>query len=113
MFKNYLTYNLVLSFHRSCLVLELPSTKLKERLMKSSEQMIHQFTSSLHAKDSKDEARFLFSTLISLRDCLESLREAGTIFSELESQFVVIQARLEQLCLKAATKENGQTRMLG
>ena len=113
MFKNYLTYNLALSFHRSCLVLEITSAKIKERLMRSSETMIHQFAAFVHTRDPKDESKYLFVSLQCLRDCKESLDEAGVRANPILLQYEVLHARTEQLLLKASEKEQGQLRMLG
>ncbi len=113
MFKNYLSYSLALSFHRTCCGLELPSPQ-KERLLRSSETLIHYFALAVHTKDRKEESRYLAVSLISLRDCLESMEELGIAPQhELRSQYVTLHARLEQLVEKACEKEGGQLRMLG
>lgn len=118
MFKNYLTYTLAQSFHRSCACLrvptEIPSTVSKERILRSAENVVHQFARAVHTKDPKEESRFLAVALICLRDCKESLDEAKLApQSELYDQYKLLHGRLEQLCLQAAEGEGGQLRMLG
>ena len=113
MFKNYLTYNLALSFHRSCLILAGLSTGSKDRLMQSSETMIHHFARAIHTIDVQEEAKNLYVTLTCLRDCKETLDFEEVSAEGLHLQFQVLQARLEQLCLAVADKNHGQTRMLG
>ena len=113
MFKNYLSYSLALSFHRTCCSTDLPP-KQKERLLRSSETLIHHFALAVHTKDRKEESRYLAVSLISLRDCLESMDEfALPTQHELRSQYATLHGRLEQLVEKAADKEGGQLRMLG
>lgn len=113
MFKNYLSYTLALSFHRACCALDM-APKQKDRVLRSSETVIHHFALAVHTKDQKDEARYLATALIALRDCRESFDEFGLAPQhELRSQFVTLEGRLEQLVLKAADKEGGQLRMLG
>jgi hypothetical protein len=113
MFKNYLSYSLALGFHRSCCALDLASPR-KERLVRSSETLIHHFALAVHTKDSKEESRTLAVALIALRDCLESLDELGVAPQhEVRSQYTTLHGRLEQLVEKAADKEGGQLRMLG
>ncbi len=115
MFKNYLTYSLALSFHRSCLALgEVPS-EVKNRLMRSSETMIEHFSKSIHAPsgDVKTHATHLYVALICLRDCREIIESAKISEVGFLSQYEVIHGRLEQLCLDAADKSGGQIRMLG
>jgi len=113
MFKNYLTYNLALSFHRTCLTLESVPNQTKERLMRSSETMIHHFARAVHSQNSKDEAKYLYVTLTCLRDCKETLEEAKLHPVALFLQYEVLHGRLQQICLKLADKEQGQLRMLG
>src|SRR2546423_1142916 len=113
MFKNYLSYSLALSFHQSCLSNNQIEPKFKERLMRSSETMIHHFAAAVHTQDPVEESKNLFVTLVCLRDCKETLDEAGILVGDLPLQFQVLHARLEEICLKAALSEDGQLRMLG
>lgn len=121
MFKNYLTYTLALSFHRSCCAIEAPSeipmglsTKQKERLLRTTETMIHHFARALHTQDRKEESRYLAVALICLRDAEESLDQWGLPSThELRYQYRTLHGRLEQLVLKASEEEHGQLRMLG
>jgi hypothetical protein len=116
MFKNYLTYNLALSFHRSCMSLEVSIPTIKERLMRSSETMIHHFARSIHAPSTpegeKARGKDYFVAMQCLQDCHETLKEAEVEDSELGKQYEVLYGRLEQLCLDAASEKNGQIRML-
>ena len=126
MFKNFLTYNLALSFHRSCCTIDLPIHKrqsgqtvvspvtlLKERLLRSSETMINQFARAVHAPDAKEESKFLAVTLFCLRDCKETLDEAGVSEHEIVDQFRVLHGRMEQICERACESEGGQFRLFG
>jgi hypothetical protein len=113
MFKHYLTYTLALSFHRSCCTLEL-STKQKERLLRSSETLIHHFARAVHTRDAKEESLNLTTALLCLRDCQDSLDEWGvSIQHPIRAQFTTLHGRMEQLVEKVARKEGGQLRMLG
>ncbi len=113
MFKNYLTYQFALSFHQLCLVADIVDIPKKSRLLRSAEQMIQSFTKSLHAKTKQDEGMHLFSCLINLRECHESLEDSGLFMGELQSKFQILSSRLEKLCEAASEAENGQLRMLG
>jgi hypothetical protein len=118
MFKNYLTYTLAQSFHRSCsclqVPLEMPTTIAKERLLRSAENLVHHFARAVHTKDNKEESMFLAVALICLRDCKESIDEAKLpLQNEIYNQFKLLHGRMEQLCLDSAKSEGGQLRMLG
>lgn len=117
MFKHYLSYQLALSFHRSCQQLSLDHPELPQslhhRLMRSAEQMIHQFARAIYSTQPADEAKHFFACLINLRDCLESLEALSVEVSELKLQYNTLQGRLERICETLATDENGQLRMLG
>ncbi|OFZ21618.1 MAG: hypothetical protein A2X94_00330 [Bdellovibrionales bacterium GWB1_55_8] len=113
MFKNYLTYQLALSFHRSCLIMDIPENAIKNRLMRSSEEMIRHFSQAVRASDAKDESKNLFVSLICLRDCREILEEAHLQPRQVLSQYETLHGRMEQLVLRASEQESGQLRMLG
>lgn len=114
MFKHYLSYNLALSFHRSCLAVGVAQPTIKHRLMRSSEAMINHFAKSLYTRDGKEESKNFFVSLTCLRDCKDTLDEAKITWGkELDSQYSVLSARLEQLCLNASAAEKGQLRMFG
>jgi hypothetical protein len=118
MFKNYLTYTLAQSFHRSCACLriphEIPNATAKERLLRSAENLVHNFARAVHTQDNKEESRFLAVALICLRDCKESLDESKLpAQNEIYNQYTLLHGRMEQLCLQAAQCEGGQMRMLG
>jgi hypothetical protein len=112
MFRNYLSYQFALNFDQECRTLLMPP-QARERLLRSSTQMVHHFAKSLHAKDVKEISRFLCVSLINLRDCREIIDEIGVISDSIEARFNVLHSRLEQLCLKAAEAEEGQLRMFG
>jgi len=112
MFKHYLTYGFVVRFHRTCQSLALP-IPIQRRLMKSADQLLQYFTRSIHAKDPKDELKWLCVAVWSLRDCKEILTESGAKNDALNAEYDVLNQRLEQICLKASEVENGQLRMLG
>lgn len=112
MFKNYLSYQLALSFDRECRMLEVPAPLLN-RLMKSSADMVRHFAASLHTQDGKERSKGLFLALICLRDCNETLVENGINRFELRGRYEVLHGRLEQLCLAASEAEAGQLRMFG
>lgn len=112
MFKNYLTYNFVLGFHRACAALELQHS-IKERLLRSTETMIDQFAKSVHTTDPKDESRFLCVSMICLQDCRDILIENEIRVPEIDAKYAVLNQRLAQLCLKACEAESGQFRLLG
>src|SRR6185437_7252733 len=84
MFKNYLSYTLALSYHRSCCSIQPPSeiphglsNKQKERLLRSTETMIHHFALAVHTKDRKEESRHLAVALLCLRDSVECFEQWG------------------------------------
>lgn len=112
MFKNYLSYNLALSFDRECRSVNLDSTA-RESLLHSSSDMVRHFASSIHTENKKDRSKSLFLALICLRDCKELLDRQGVESIEIRGRYDVLHARLEQLCLDASENENGQLRMLG
>ncbi|MBL7714314.1 MAG: hypothetical protein JNL01_02535 [Bdellovibrionales bacterium] len=116
MFKNYLTFNFAISFERECRAIDLPQP-LKGQLLRSSAQVVQQFTTSLHARKQADECRALFVALTSLRDCREILEESqkqhGTDWTKIRGHYEILHARVEQLCEAASRSENGQLRMLG
>ena len=118
MFKNYLTYTLALSFHRSCCALETPNHlknhETKERLLRSSEGLIHHFARSVHTPDKKEESRFLAVSLFCIRDCKEILEENKLDPThQIFGQFLLLHGRLEQLCEEATATEGGQFRLFG
>src|SRR5258705_4788804 len=76
MFKHYLTYGFVVRFNRSCQSLEIP-VPIKKRLIKSADLLLQYFTRSIHAKNPKDELKWLCVAVWSLRDCKEILAESG------------------------------------
>jgi hypothetical protein len=113
MFKNYLTYQFALSFHQLCLLADIAEAPKKNLLLRSAEQMIQSFTRSLHAKAPAEEGRHYFSALLNLRECRDELIDSGLFYGEIEGKYRIVHDRLEGLCEKAATSENGQFRMLG
>lgn len=121
MFKNYLSYSLALSYHRSCGAVEARSeippalaTRQKNRLLRSTETMIHHFALAVHTQDRKEESRYLAVALLCLRDSEECFTQWGLPENhELRAQYKTLHGRLEQLVMKAAAEENGQLRMLG
>lgn len=113
MFKNYLTYNQALSFHRSCSELHA-SPQVRGRLIRSSETMIQHFAKSIYTKDSKEESKCLFVALQNLRDCKETFDQNHVWTDALKTQYEWLHERLEALCGKAADQaESGQLRMFG
>ena len=112
MFRNYLTYQFALNFDQECRSILAPSD-VRERLNRSSTQMINSFAKSLHVRDVKEVAAQLCVALINLRDCKEIVTEIGVYSDSLEARYNVLHSRLEQLCLKASESESGQLRMLG
>lgn len=112
MFKYYLTYQFAVGFHRACGSLPLEHVK-KERLLRSAETLIHQFATAIRTTDPKDELKHLCVALICVRDCKETLDEAGIQSQEVFSKYEVLHQRLEQICMKASECEGGQLRMLG
>jgi hypothetical protein len=112
MFKYYLTYQFAVGFHRSCGTLSAEHAK-KERLLRSAETMLHQFSTAIRTKDPKDELKFLCVALLCARDCKETLDELKDVPKDILSQYEVLHQRLEQICLKASESNGGQLRMLG
>ena len=119
MFKYFLSYSLALQFHQSIQQLNdqtagaVVSEIQKERLLRSAEQMLHHFNRAIHTQDRKDAAKFLYVTLVSLRDLRESLDEYRYPAKELRLSWEVLHGRLEQIVLEYADGEHGQLRMLG
>ena len=112
MFKNYLSYNLALSFDRECRSVELDFAT-RDSLIHSSSDMVRHFAASIHTENKKERSKSLFLALICLRDCKEVLDKNGIQSMEIRGRYDVLHARLEQLCLDASDSENGQLRMLG
>ncbi len=112
MFKNYLSYQLALSFDRECRSLPLEPGPM-HRLLKSSADMVRHFAQALHTSDGQDRSKNLFVALICLRDCRETLDEQKIDAFEILGRYQVLHGRLEQLCLDAAGAEDGQLRMFG
>jgi hypothetical protein len=113
MFKNYLTYSFAQNFVLSCRSLEIDPEK-KDRLLRSADSMLLHFTRFMHATDPKDELRYLFVTLICLRDSKETIDEWDSAWPDaLRMQYEYVHARLERMCLDASGAEDGQLRMLG
>jgi hypothetical protein len=116
MFRNGLSYGFAQSFHRSCLTLEAIDEKSRHRLLRSAELMLQHFSRALRTSDIKERSRCLFVSLQCARDCAEVLDEAQVPRENLaiRNEYHVLHARLEKLCLDAATEgEGGQLRMLG
>lgn len=117
MFRNGLSYGFAQSFHRSCMTVPLPAGEaFRHRLLRSAELMLQHFSRALRTQDIKERSRCLFVSLQCVRDCAEILDEAGIPRESqaIRSEYFVLHARLEKLCLDAATEgENGQLRMLG
>jgi len=112
MFKNYLSYNLALSFDRECRTVKLDFAA-QNSLLKSSADMVRHFAESIHTEDAKKRSKSLFVALICLRDCKEVLDQNQVEGFEIRGRYEVLHARLEQLCLEASSSENGQLRMFG
>ncbi len=112
MFKNYLSYQFAQGFDRACRASEV-SAAVKEKLVRSSEKMLDHFAKSLTAKDSTEEAKFFFVSLLCLRDCRDILSESGLVVPEIQSKYDVLHRRLEQLCLSGCKTEKNQLRLLG
>ena len=116
MFRNGLSYGFAQSFHRSCLTLSLNDEKHRHRLLRSAELMLQHFSRALRTTDIKERSRCLFVALQCVRDCAEVLDEAQVPKKDtvIRNEYYVLHARLEKLCLDAATEgEGGQLRMLG
>ena len=116
MFRNGLSYGFAQSFHRSCLTVPLTDESKRHRLLRSAELMLQHFSRALRTQDLKERSRCLFVALQCARDCSETLDEAGVSAeaAPIRSEYYVLHARLEKLCLDAATEgEGGQLRMLG
>jgi hypothetical protein len=116
MFRNGLSYGFAQSFHRSCLIQPLKDEGMRHRLLRSAELMLQHFSRALRTSDIKERSRCLFVSLQCARDCAEILDEAGvpTRDEPIRCEYQVLHARLEKLCLDAATEgEGGQLRMLG
>ena len=103
MFKNYLTYSFVVGFQRGCRAIPVPLPFL-DRVTRSTSRMVDQFAKSVEATSTQDELKHVAVTLICLRDTKELLQEAVIWSSELESQFIVLKKRLEQLCMQLEEK---------
>ena len=112
MFRNYLTYNFGLNFHRSCVIVDLPAIA-RERLLRSSESVVHHLARAIQTSDPKEELRQLCVALLCLRDCRETLLEYAIRSRDLEARQEVLQDRLERLCLKASAAEGGQLALFG
>lgn len=95
------------------MIVEISDRNVKNRLLRSAEQMIQSFTLSLHAKRPSDEGIHYFSCLLNLRECRLDLESVSRFQGELVTKYEMIHARLEKLCEKAAEAEGGQYRMLG
>ena len=116
MFRNGLSYGFAQAFHRSCLIVPLPGEAQRHRLLRSAELMLQHFSRALRTQDIKERSRCLFVSLQCARDCAEILDEAGVAKDgpSIRSEYYVLHARLEKLCLDAASVgEGGQLRMLG
>ncbi len=114
MFKNYLTYSFIVSFHQLCRGLELqPSAPNSHRILRSSQQMLVGFEKYLRAPTDVERGVCLYSTLMNLRECQEELVERGAWSGDLQIKGTIVMARLEQLAIESARGENGQFRMLG
>ena len=117
MFRNYLTYNIGLSFQRSCQTLA-QRTDLSGLigLTQSAGTFINHFARSIYTRDKKEESRLLFVALLALRDCKDILIQAKATpedHAAIWAQYELLHARMEQICLKASEGEDGQYRMLG
>ena len=113
MFRHYLTYQFALSFHQLCLCTPISAAPLKNRLLRSAEQMIQAFTKSLHARLPREEGLHLVTATLNLRDCREILDEAGAFSGELKTKFEILHQRIEQITESVARSQGGQLQMLG
>lgn len=115
MFKHYLTYQFALRFEATCRTAspDIP-IPLQSELLRCARAMLDHFSRALQATDPKEISRCMFVSLTYLRDCRETLAQAGLAPSEeFQSSFDVLQARLERICLEVCKSEGGQLRMLG
>ena len=114
MFKNYLTYSFIVSFHQLCRGLELrASAPQLHRVLRSAEQVMVGFEKYLRASNDVQRGVCLYSSLINLRECRDQLEEMRAWSGDLQIKGTMILARLEQLTLDAAKSEGGQLRMFG
>ena len=118
MFKNYLTYHLSLSFHRTTVEWLGGTASVRARVIASAETVIRHFGQAIHARDSRDEAKHMLVTLQALRDCRQTWSEYAAetqspLPQDLENQFRVLHDRVEQICWKLADHEQGQLQLMG
>ncbi len=114
MFKNYLTYSFIVSFHQLCRALELrASAPQMHRILRSAEQVMVGFEKYLRAPNDLQRGVCLYSAFLNLRECQEELEKMAAWNGDLQIKGTIILARLEQLTLDSAKSEGGQLRMLG
>lgn len=110
MFKNYLTYNLALSFERACRLLDL-APEVQQSLLASAQKSVLYFERSVRATSRSEELKALCVSLFCLRDCREILDRHHIGCFDVMGRYEVLHGRLEQLCDAAADEQGGQFEM--
>ena len=100
MIRNYLTYSFAQNFQRGCSILNLAPT-VKERLLRSAEQMVEHFAISVQSEDRGKELRLLGMSFAKLQECKETLDQAKAWTYDLKGVFIVLDGRMRQLCRDA------------
>jgi hypothetical protein len=118
MFKNYLSYQLSLSFHRTAVEWLGANSQVRARVIASAETLTRHFSLAIQSPDHRDEAKHMLVTLQALRDCRETWLEwsqasGAPLPRDLESQFRVLNDRIEQICWKLADRSLGQLQLIG
>lgn len=114
MYKNFLTHQFAVNYVREASIASI-AEDIKNELMKSAHQMLDHFSLSVKTESRTEEAKLLFVSLLSLRDCKQILDRAGVRVPELEGNYEMLHRRLEQLCSDATYNgsRTGQLKLFG
>lgn len=114
MYKNFLTHQFAVNYVREASITSI-ADDIKAELMKSAQQMLDHFSRSVQTQDRTEEAKLLFVSLLSLRDCKIILDRAGVRIPELDGNYEMLHRRLEQLCADATYNgsRTGQMKLFG
>lgn len=103
MLKNVRTYQIAVNFHHQCRSLALP-TYLKDQLLRSSSSIALNIAEGYGRGTPKDQRRFFFLALGSLRESQAALDLAPTPCPELSQEADKLGAHLFRLCHSAKDK---------
>ncbi|MGE3260564.1 MAG: four helix bundle protein [Bacteriovoracia bacterium] len=97
MLKNVRTYQIAITFHRNCRSVKLPDY-LKDQLLRASSSIALNIAEGCGRSTRKDQNRFFFQALGSLRESQAALDLSPQEFPDLVKEADILGAHLYRLC---------------